>query len=165
MKLKRLTKNEKEWVTRYFSSPNLIQEKGAFIGYIGEEYILRRLRNEGFLVARTQNIEENTFNSEELKWLLGLYSKGGKLFNFLEKIPFGLPDFICLKDNEVSFVEVKSNRAELRERQKEVIELLKSKGYKVDIRRPEVYLFLKENDEEFNNTPVHFVSKDKLKKS
>lgn len=163
-KTKPLTKAEKDGVMTLFGSPELIKEHGAFTGYVGEEYILRKLRNEGFLVTRTQITcgIENIFNSKELRYLLSLYSKGNRLFALLEKNSIGLPDFICLKNNEVSFVEVKSNGAELNEQQKKIIELLKSKGYKVNIRRPKVKMWLEENGEELNNTGVQFVSKDQL---
>ena len=166
MKIKCLTKTEKEIVIKLFGSNELIKEHGAFTGYVGEEYILRKLRNEGFVVTRTQITygQENIFNSNEVKYLLMCYSKGKRLFNFLEKNSIGLPDFICLnlKNNEVFFVEVKSNGSELRPTQKKVCELLKSMGYKVDIRRPKIKYWLSENGEELNNTGVHFVSKDEL---
>ncbi len=161
MKLKRLSKTEKDIVNKLFGSPELIKEHGAFTGYIGEEYILRKLRNEGFIVVRTQITcgTENHLNSNEVKYLLSLYSKGGKLYDLLEKNSIGLPDFICLKNNNISFVEVKSNGADLNKKQKETFSLLESKGYKIEIRKPEVKLFIREGEEEINNTKVEFISK------
>jgi len=45
----------------------------------------------------------------------------------------GLPDFVCVKDNELKFVEVKRNNDVLSDKQKEVIKHLRKNGFKVEV--------------------------------
>jgi len=48
----------------------------------------------------------------------------------------GLPDLICMKPDEVKFIEVKSEKGRLSEIQKYRIEELKAAGFAVDVMKP-----------------------------
>ena len=48
----------------------------------------------------------------------------------------GLPDLICMKPNEVKFIEVKGPKGRLSEIQKYRIEELKEAGFPVEVMRP-----------------------------
>ncbi len=48
----------------------------------------------------------------------------------------GLPDLICMKPDEVKFIEVKSEKGRLSEIQKYRIQELKEKGFDVKVMKP-----------------------------
>ena len=48
----------------------------------------------------------------------------------------GLPDLVCMKPDEVKFIEVKSEKGRLSEVQKYRIEELKEAGFDVEVMRP-----------------------------
>ena len=48
----------------------------------------------------------------------------------------GFPDLICMKPDEVKFIEVKGPKGRLSEVQKYRIEELKEKGFDVEVMRP-----------------------------
>ena len=48
----------------------------------------------------------------------------------------GLPDLICMKPDEVKFIEVKGPKGRLSEIQKYRIEELKEKGFDVEVMKP-----------------------------
>lgn len=48
----------------------------------------------------------------------------------------GMPDLICMKPDEVKFIEVKSEKGRLSEVQKYRIEELKEAGFDVEVMRP-----------------------------
>ena len=48
----------------------------------------------------------------------------------------GLPDLVCMKPDEVKFIEVKGPKGRLSEVQKYRIEELKEKGFEVEVMKP-----------------------------
>ncbi|MCX6748223.1 MAG: VRR-NUC domain-containing protein [Candidatus Pacearchaeota archaeon] len=108
-------------------------------GYIGEMWFANKLRNEGFKVRKTMSYDYeqgiSVFNETGVKNLLQEYPKKEKLMKLLITFGKGYPDLICLKDNKISFYEVKTNSSELKEHQKQVIDVLQSEGYKVQLVR------------------------------
>ena len=48
----------------------------------------------------------------------------------------GLPDLVCMKPDEVKFIEVKSEKGRLSEVQKYRIDELKEKGFDVQVMKP-----------------------------
>lgn len=108
-------------------------------GYIGESWFANRLRGEGFKVRNTMLFDYETgtsiFNEKGVKNLLEDYSKKKKIMECLVSFGKGYPDLICLKDDKVSFYEVKTNNSEVKEHQKQVMDALQSEGYEVKLIR------------------------------
>ena len=48
----------------------------------------------------------------------------------------GLPDIVCMKPDEVKFIEVKGSKGRLSEVQKYRIDELKEKGFDVQVMKP-----------------------------
>ena len=48
----------------------------------------------------------------------------------------GLPDLVCMKPDEVKFIEVKGAKGRLSEVQKYRIDELKEKGFSVEVMKP-----------------------------
>lgn len=106
-------------------------------GYIGESWFANKLRNEGFKVRNTMLFDYemgvSVFNQKGVADLLKDYSKQKTLMKLLASFEKGYPDLICLKDDKVSFYEVKTNNSKPKPHQEEVIKVLRSKGYEVEL--------------------------------
>jgi len=109
-------------------------------GYIGEMWYANELRKEGHTVVNTMKYDylsgKSIFNKDGVKNLLSKLKNSQVIFDFLEKIPSGLPDLICLKNNNISFYEIKIGTSGLNEESKkphqiEVANQLKEIGYDV----------------------------------
>lgn len=126
-------------------------------GDISESFIISKLRKEGYKVRKIarKSLKINNqgeingcfiyFNHRGVTDLLKDYSGNTEEFlKMLEQNFVGLPDFICLKDNKITFVEVKSERSELADSQKKTFQGLKERGFEVQVRRVKISLDLKE---------------------
>jgi hypothetical protein len=126
-------------------------------GRVSESFIISKLVKEGYkvrkIVRRGLNINpqgeikscSNYFNYNSLKNLLKDYSGNAEEFlKMLEQNLVGAPDFLCLKDNKIIFVEVKAEHAGLADSQKKTFQELKERGFEVQVRRVKINLDLKE---------------------
>jgi len=124
--------------------------------HISECYIASKVRKEGYVVRKLakqgKKLSEGFFkpqfvylNDKGIEDVFKQYT-GDKelLLNLLKDNLVGLPDFICLKDNKISFIEVKTERASLSEEQGKVFHVLKNNGFEVTIRRVRVNLEVEE---------------------
>lgn len=111
-------------------------------GIIGEMWYANELRNKGYKVRVMMYYSFDSgkmvFNEESIKELLTDYKNKNKLFKILDKFSSGFPDLICLKDDKVSFIEVKTNNSQLNQNQEEVIKALKKAKYSVKVIRLKV---------------------------
>lgn len=111
-------------------------------GKIAEEWMRNKLRDEGFKVAETMRYDSDKeisiLNVEGVEKLLSEYSDKKKIIEILKEVNSGLPDLICLKNNKVSFVEVKSNVSQIKPHQMNAINKLKEMSFTVSVRRVKV---------------------------
>ncbi len=124
-------------------------------GRNSENYVRWKLQGEGFkvvkLVQRGRDRKSNyDFNFLNMGLLNNILFKDyeedtEELINFLKENINGLPDFICLKEGEISFVEVKSNHSGLNENQKKTFQVLRDNGFRIIIRNINVNLEINEN--------------------
>ena len=123
-------------------------------GLVAEKYILTKLRAEDYKVVKLvrqvkSKFDNKYYNQLNVQFLKNIIAKEymediEELINFLKQNITGLPDFICLKDGELSFIEAKSNTSELIPSQEKTFQILRKHGYKVDIRRVNVNLEINE---------------------
>lgn len=112
-------------------------------GEIGERTCMTWLiENEKLSVCKTEVLNSerlerpiSILNEKGIEKFLHNYTEKNKVLNMLKQIRIGLPDFICLKDNVVSFVEVKTNESELSYEQTIAINKIKEAGYDVKVKR------------------------------
>lgn len=121
-------------------------------GVIGEMWFANKLRNEGYKVRKTMHYDYETgvsiFNEKGVEDLLKEYPKKKQIMDLLISFGKGYPDLICLKDNKISFYEVKTNISEIKEHQKNVIKILQSKKYESQVIRLNVDFSVKEEENE-----------------
>lgn len=123
---------------------------------ISECFIASKLRREGYVVRKLarQGVSKSVgyfkpcfvyLNDKGLEDIFKIYT-GDKEFiiKLLKDNLVGLPDFICLKDNKISFVEVKTDQSGYQESQKEVFEILRNNGFEVITKRVRVKLEVEE---------------------
>ena len=67
------------------------------------------------------------------------------ILKMLENYFNGLPDLICLKDNIISFVEVKANNSKLSKIQENIIKKFQELGYGVSIQRVNIGLDIRKD--------------------
>lgn len=87
-----------------------------------------RKGKDGKLILNLSFMEENLF-----KVYNGKKEDIERLIKIMEDNIIGLPDFLCLKDNKFSFVEVKSQTGSLNNYQKDAIKKLLACGLDVRI--------------------------------
>ena len=68
---------------------------------------------------------------QQTKLIKKWQSKGYLVINLVRVTPFGMPDLIALKPNEVVFIESKEKTDRLSELQKTRINMLNNNGFKV----------------------------------
>jgi len=121
-------------------------------GFVAEMWFANKLRNEGYKVRKTMYYDYETgisiFNKKGVQNLLEKHPNKEKLMELFISFTKGYPDLICLRDNKISFYEIKANDSEIKEHQKEVIEELKLKGYEVSVVRLNVDFSVMEREED-----------------
>jgi len=126
-------------------------------GAIAETFIRWYKQQQGFKIAKLVNIGLNRkynkrfcfLNKEEIeRYVLSFYDveehNKTDLIDLFNKNINGLPDFICLKDNKISFVEVKSNNSKPTEKQERVFNILRNKGFDIEIKNLGINLEVEE---------------------
>jgi hypothetical protein len=125
-------------------------------GHIGERWFANKLRNEAYLVRQTMFYDygqnASVFNREGIKDLLKDHLNKRKVLKLLSSLGRGYPDLICLKDNDISFYEIKTNDSEVKEHQKQSMEILEKAGYLVYLKRLQV---------DFNVTEIESTTMDR----
>jgi len=144
-------------------------------GNLAEEYVKLELLKKGYrcckLTERGYNKKRRKvfvyLNKEHLEYFIwdnfsGKESEKNNIMELIKENLVGLPDFICLKDNEISFIEVKSNHSRLRSSQKRVFPKIIRAGYTIKIF--DLDIDLKINDLHEYEYKRKFVKKSVLKK-
>lgn len=122
-------------------------------GFIAEQWITHKLRESGHRFIKTMGFDRKTNTSvirtDALRKFLQDQdpAETEKLLSALEKLGSGIPDFMCLKNGEISFAEVKSNKSPVRENQKRAIAVLQKMGYDVVVRRLKASFMVEEEDD------------------
>lgn len=102
---------------------------------ISEIWVATKYRDEGYKVIQVGNFSFSCNkiipNDEGISNFLKDYKDKKKIIDLIKSYWNGFPDLILLKDNKVSFAEVKSNNSSIKENQKKVLDFLKEKGYDV----------------------------------
>lgn len=75
---------------------------------------------------------------QQTKLIKQWQSKGYYVINLVKVTPSGLPDLICLKPNEVIFVESKEKWDRLSPLQKVKIKILKNIGFEVYVNNDKI---------------------------
>lgn len=111
----------------------------GIIGMIAERWVANTLRNEGYQVASVTYFDldagVHVVNYPAIASLLRHHEEKNTMLSLLQFESRGLPDLICLKGNDISFVEVKANKSYVKDEQQEVMERLENLGYPVEVRR------------------------------
>lgn len=121
-------------------------------GFIAEQWIKHKLGESGHRFTKTMAFDRKTNKSVILTDALRKFLEDQdpveteKLLFALEKLGSGIPDFICLKNGEISFAEVKSNKSPVRENQNRAIAVLQKMGYDVVVRRLKASFMVEEED-------------------
>ena len=120
--------DEDSFENHYRPSSNEVRGH-SLMGTIGEIYIRRKLRDDGYQTARINQFYGrdklelgkvktegwNKLNVEEIEELLKDYTGDKELvMQLLANNKRGLPDFLCLKEGKLFFFEVKSKRPPIR---------------------------------------------------
>jgi|TARA_Y100000034_G_C6839453_1_gene379632 hypothetical protein len=120
---------------------------GVLQGMLVEIYARYKIQGEGSLVSKLVGQGDKFIflkNNNVSRLIQDCEENTEDFIQFLKDNINGLPDFICVKDNKISFVEVKSNNSGLSDKQKEVFEILRKKGYEVILRNFKIKLDIKE---------------------
>jgi hypothetical protein len=107
-------------------------------------YSLKNQGLEAVNVKRKTSSNRDELNEEWVNQLLASVGEKNKIIDIIKNNLTGIPDLICLKDNKISFVEVKSNSSPLKKEQKKVIQILQNNGYPTKIMRFFVNFEIKE---------------------
>lgn len=129
--------------------------KSVLIGMITETYARWKLQQEGYNVVKIVRLGRDKYPSKKSFFYLNLKFienailknyKGDKeaVIHLLKENIQGLPDFICYKNGEISFVEVKSNGGTPSDNQQKEFEYLESFGFKVKVMNIKVNLEVEE---------------------
>src|SRR3989338_4409509 len=141
--------DEDSFENHYRPSSNEVRGH-SLMGTIGEIYIRRKLRDDGYQTARINQFYGrdklelgkvktegwNKLNVEEIEELLKDYTGDKELvMQLLANNKRGLPDFLCLKEGKLFFFEVKSNKSKISADQTKTFKMLKQKGFNVFVIR------------------------------
>lgn len=133
--MKKVSLKQRLQRTRFFNDIAIKQT-------IGERQASYHLKGLGYNLIRVtkfdSEIEREVLDISGLERKLGDVSKRKKVISTLKSIPSGHPDFLCIKEKKILFVEVKTNKSEVRENQKEAHDFLRNKGFDVQVIRFEV---------------------------
>lgn len=118
-------------------------------GKNAESYIRWKLEDEGYTVQKITGFMGmiTGHRRTQIEKALENY-KGNKeeLIEFMDKNRKGLPDFMCVKDGDVKFVEVKTDGSNKTQSQEEVIPKLRDMGFDVKVRMVKVGVSMEEVD-------------------
>jgi len=117
-------------------------------GNTAEEIVEKELSDNGISFAHTMILDEtkkrHIFNLGSVKNLLEGHKRKNETVAILAELVVGLPDLICLdKKNKIYFIEIKSNKSEVKPEQKQAIDQLRDYDFKVIVRRIKVGLLQK----------------------
>ena len=110
-------------------------------GIIGELWYRAKLRNSGYFVDSimiySREKGHQILNMHGIKKVLNktTWENASVLLELFRSFREGFPDLICLKDEKISFFEIKTNSAAVREPQKLVFKKLQKLGFDVNIIR------------------------------
>lgn len=104
-------------------------------GCIGEMWFANKLRNDGYKVRKTLYYDydkgNSIINEKGVENLLQNHPKRTDILIMLKSLGVGIPDLICLKNEIISFCEIKTNDSEIRDKQKKAMEVIRSSGHGV----------------------------------
>jgi len=113
-------------------------------GNAAEEIVDKELSDKGISFARTMIFDEtkkkHVLNLNDIKKLIKEHKRKNEVMMILNELRVGLPDRICLDKNKIYFIEIKSNKSEVKPEQKLAIDQLRNYGFKVIVRRIKVDL-------------------------
>ena len=122
--------------------------QGKINGDVGEKWYENKLIREGYKVVRSKCRTPEGRHLINEKYLNAFFENnnisGLKVLKDIKKNLCGCPDFLCIKEDMLSFIEVKSNKGCLNPKQKESIKKLREMGYVVDVIYLEVEIKVKE---------------------
>jgi hypothetical protein len=117
--------------------------KSVLYGMVSETYARWKLQERGYNVVKIlrigrdkkTNTKKNYFylNFQFIERAILKDYKGDKekIRNLLKEQIRDLPDFICYKDGEISFAEIKTNEGSARDSQNKRFDYLRNEGFKV----------------------------------